>query len=130
MRQSKSENALLLEFFYLMREVGLPVSLREWLTLMEACERGLIGASLTRFYTITRSILIKNEKHYDLFDQCFAHYFADAQAPESLSQLWNSGPRPQIAKPNTQYPGAIIKKNIVQFLKFRSIAQHVPSSLE
>lgn len=83
-------SGFLLEFFYLLREVGLPVSVREWLTLMEACEKGLIGASLTRFYSISRATLIKSEQHYDVFDQCFAHYFADAKAPESLSDALKS----------------------------------------
>lgn len=89
------KRTLFLEFFYLLREVGLPVSVREWLTLMDACNRGLIGANLSRFYSITRAILIKNEQHYDVFDQCFAHYFSDAQAPEALSdalQAWLEEP--------------------------------------
>ena len=57
---------------------------------MEACERGLVGANLTRFYSIARATLIKSEQHYDVFDQCFSHYFADAQAPEALTDALRS----------------------------------------
>ena len=85
MKTTEAKQGIFLDFFYLLREVGLPVSVREWLTLMEACDRGLVGANLTRFYSIARSILVKSEKHYDLFDQCFAHFFADAKAPDALS---------------------------------------------
>ncbi len=95
MSNQPAANGPFLAFFYLLREVGLPVSVREWLTLMEACSRGLIGGNLTRFYSISRAVLIKNEKHYDLFDQCFAHFFADAKVPESLSnalQSWLENP--------------------------------------
>ena len=88
---------LFLDFFYLLRKVGLPVSSREWLTLVEAMARGLVCADLHRFYAISRACLVKHEKHYDLFDQCFVHHFAGAEAPQALSKAideWLQQPLP------------------------------------
>ena len=90
MEESHLNKPPFLDFFELLRTVGLPVSVREWLTFCEACEQGLIGADLGRFYAIARATLIKSEKHYDIFDQCFAHYFADAKVPDSIAEsFWN-----------------------------------------
>ena len=38
---------------------------------------------LYRFYAIARATLVKSEQHYDLFDQCFTHYFAGAERPQA-----------------------------------------------
>lgn len=75
---------LFLEFFYLLRRSGLPVTTREWLTCVEALERGLVAADLKRFYAISRVTLVKNERYYDLFDQCFTHFFLGADPPQAL----------------------------------------------
>ncbi len=88
---------LFLEFFYLLRRVGVPVSSREWLTFVEAMARGLVCADLHRFYAIARATLVKHERHYDLFDQCFVHQFAGAEAPQSLAKAideWLDHPLP------------------------------------
>ena len=50
------------EFFYLLRARGLDVSLGEWLTLLEALERGLHHSSLTGFYQLCRMVLVKKDK--------------------------------------------------------------------
>ena len=52
-------------FFYLLRARGLDVSLNEWLTLMEALEKGLAQSSLTSFYYLARAILVKSETEFD-----------------------------------------------------------------
>ena len=66
---------LFLGFFYLLRQSGLTVSSREWLVFVEALSKGLAAADLYRFYALARATLIKSEQDYDLFDQCFTHYF-------------------------------------------------------
>lgn len=68
-------------FFYLLRETGIPVSPTAFLTLNKALQRGLI-ASLDDFYTASRSILVKSERYFDLFDQVFAHHFEGAELPD------------------------------------------------
>ncbi|MDD4199874.1 MAG: VWA domain-containing protein [Eubacteriales bacterium] len=81
---------MFLEFFYLLRARGLDVSINEWMTLEEALDKGLAKASLTGFYRLCRSILIKTESDYDKFDQVFAEYFKGVETPEDLpEEFWN-----------------------------------------
>lgn len=62
-------------FFYLLRAGGIKVSLTEWLTFIEALNKGLNEASFTRFYHMARAILVKSEADFDKFDQAFLEYF-------------------------------------------------------
>lgn len=90
-------------FFYLLKQVGIPVSPTSFLRLQKALSMGLI-TSLDDFYTDARCILIKNERYFDLYDQVFAHYFkgADLKEPEeielteiarSMLEQWLKNPR-------------------------------------
>ena len=63
---------MFLEYFYLLRAKGLEVSINEWMTLMEALDKGLAHSSFLSFYYLCRSILIKTEADYDKFDAVFA----------------------------------------------------------
>ncbi len=72
---------MFIDFFYKLKEVGIPVSPTAFLTLHKALKQGLI-VSLNDFYTASRSILIKSERYFDLFDQVFAHYFEGAEMPD------------------------------------------------
>lgn len=65
-------------FFYLLRQVGIPVSPTSFLRLQKALSMGLI-TSLDDFYTAARSILVKSERYFDLYDQVFAHHFEGAE---------------------------------------------------
>jgi uncharacterized protein with von Willebrand factor type A (vWA) domain len=62
-------------FFYFLRDKGLKVSLGEWLTLIEALDKGLCNSSLTDFYYISKMILVKSETEFDKFDMIFNEYF-------------------------------------------------------
>jgi len=62
------------EFFYTLRQVGVPVTPTSFLRLQKALSKGLIS-SVDDFYTAARSILVKSERYFDLFDQVFAHHF-------------------------------------------------------
>jgi len=77
-------------FFFLLRKIGIPVSPTSFLRLQKALRMGLI-TSLDDFYTAARSILVKSEKYFDLYDQAFAHRFegAELKEPEAfeLSQV-------------------------------------------
>lgn len=66
---------MLIDFFTALRDAGLPVSLKEFLTLLEALKQQVAFGSLDAFYYLARTTLIKDEKHYDRFDQVFGHYF-------------------------------------------------------
>ena len=77
---------MFLQFFYLLRARGLEVSINEWMTLVEALDKGLANSSLMGFYQLCRSILIKTESEYDKFDQIFAEYFEGIETPEDLPE--------------------------------------------
>lgn len=80
---------MFLEFFYLLRARGLDVSINEWMTLIEALDKGLANASLMGFYRLCRSVLIKSESDYDKFDRVFSEYFQGIETPEDLpDQFW------------------------------------------
>jgi uncharacterized protein with von Willebrand factor type A (vWA) domain len=71
---------MFIDFFYKLREVGIPASPTSFLTLQKALGSGLV-TSLDDFYTTARTILIKSERHFDRFDQVFAHHFQGAEMP-------------------------------------------------
>jgi len=77
---------LFLDFFYTLRQLKVPVSVTEWMTLMEAISKGHAKSSLTNFYFLARAILIKSETFYDQYDQAFAHVFRNAQLPPDIRQ--------------------------------------------
>lgn len=73
---------MFIEFFYQLKQQDIPVSPTAFLTLHKALSHGLIN-SLEAFYTASRSILVKSERYFDLYDQVFAHHFAGAELPET-----------------------------------------------
>jgi uncharacterized protein with von Willebrand factor type A (vWA) domain len=75
------ENGLFVNFFYKLRDVGIPVTPTSFLRLQKALNLGLVN-SLEDFYTSARSLLIKSERYFDLYDQAFAHYFRGIEMPD------------------------------------------------
>ena len=73
---------MFIEFFYQLKDHGVPVTPTAFLTLHRALARGLIP-SLEAFYTVSRAVLVKSERYFDLFDQVFAHYFEGAELPDA-----------------------------------------------
>ncbi|WP_374355245.1 VWA domain-containing protein [Chitinimonas sp.] len=71
---------MLLDFFYQLRAAKLPVSVKEFLSLLEALDQGVVAGSIDDFYIISRAILIKDEKYFDRFDQVFGHYFKGVES--------------------------------------------------
>ena len=81
---------MFIEYFYYLKE-RLPVSITEYMTLIEALDRGLIH-NMVEFYFISRSILCKNEHHFDIYDIAFANFFKNAMVsfPEDIKQeIWD-----------------------------------------
>ena len=86
---------MFVDFFYLMRQRGIPVSLTEWMTLMEGLDKGLAHGSLIGFYHLCRAICVKSEGHFDAYDQCFAEHFGGGEAdPAALERVleWLQSP--------------------------------------
>jgi hypothetical protein len=67
-------------FFFKLREAGIPASPTAFLRLQAALRLGCVQ-SLADFYTASRAILVKSERHFDRFDQVFAHQFTGAEMP-------------------------------------------------
>jgi hypothetical protein len=66
---------MLINFFYTLRAAKLPVSVKEYLTLLEALKAGVIGPSVDDFYFLARTTLVKDETLFDKFDRAFGAYF-------------------------------------------------------
>jgi hypothetical protein len=66
---------MLIDFFLTLKQSGLPVSVKEYLMLCEAMEKGLAHGSVDDFYYLSRASLVKDESHFDRFDRAFAEYF-------------------------------------------------------
>ncbi|UUX50461.1 VWA domain-containing protein [Nisaea acidiphila] len=62
-------------FFYKLKRADVPVSVKEYLTLLEAVQAGLGNYAVTDFYYLSRATLVKDERHLDRFDQVFGHVF-------------------------------------------------------
>ena len=75
---------MLIDFFYTLKKMGLPVSIKELLHLLEAMEKRIAFASLDDFYLLARLCLIKDEKHYDRFDKAFGAYFNELESIDDL----------------------------------------------
>ena len=70
---------MLIQFFFLLREGGLKVSITEFLTLMEVLEKRIAGYSVEEFYYLARACLVKDEALYDRFDRVFSAHFKGIQ---------------------------------------------------
>jgi uncharacterized protein len=72
-------------FFYELKSVGLPVTLREYLTLMEAMEHDLASRRVEDFYYLARASLIKDERNLDKFDRVFGKVFKGVELMEGIA---------------------------------------------
>jgi uncharacterized protein with von Willebrand factor type A (vWA) domain len=72
---------MFVDFFYLLRDSGIPVTPTSFLKLHEALKTGLVKG-LDDFYSAARTILVKSERYFDMYDQLFAHFFRGAELPD------------------------------------------------
>ena len=61
--------------FETLKRAGVPVSLRELLDLHAVVERGVVFADMEAFYQVARTVMVKDERHFDRFDRAFAAWF-------------------------------------------------------
>lgn len=71
---------MLIEFFLHLRNAKLPVSIKEYLLLVECLQKNVIGQSIDDFYHLSRATLVKDERNFDKFDKAFGAYFKGVQA--------------------------------------------------
>ena len=86
---------MFLPFFLELKAAGVPVSLREYLTLIEALDDGMVLYDVEGFYFLARSTLVKDERFIDRYDRVFSHYFRGVEAvsgegtdPRALPEEW------------------------------------------
>ena len=87
---------MFIPFFLELKAARVPVSLREYLTLLEGMEAGLATYDVEAFYYLARATLVKDERHIDRFDQVFSHIFKGVEAlsgeggidPANLPEEW------------------------------------------
>ena len=79
-------DAMLIDFFYTLRAAKLPVSVKEYLTLLEAVREGVIGPSVDDFYVLARTALVKDEALFDKFDRAFSAYFKGVELLADFTQ--------------------------------------------
>jgi uncharacterized protein with von Willebrand factor type A (vWA) domain len=83
---------MLIDFFYTLRAAKLPVSVKEFLMLLDALKASVVGpsnpdaCSMEDFYYLARTALVKDEKHFDKFDRAFAAYFKGADSIADFTQ--------------------------------------------
>ena len=83
---------MLIDFFYTLRAAKLPVSVKEFLMLLDALKANVVGpsnpdaCSMDDFYYLARTALVKDEKHFDKFDRAFAAYFKGADSIADFTQ--------------------------------------------
>ena len=82
---------MLHHFFTQLRAAKIPVTTREYLTLLEALDKGAIDPDIGHFYAVSRAALVKDEKAFDKFDQVFAHVF---KGVETLGDLFGENEIP------------------------------------
>ncbi len=75
---------MLVNFFHVLKDTGVPVTPRELLDLLEAMEQRLAFGDMDDFYSLSRAILVKDEKYYDRFDQAFGLHFQDLEALDDV----------------------------------------------
>ena len=66
---------MLIDFFLKLKSHRLPVSIKEYLTLLDAMGKGVIGQSVDEFYYLSRAALVKDESNFDKFDRAFAEFW-------------------------------------------------------
>src|SRR4051794_36626674 len=66
---------MLIDFFLKLKSHKLPVSIKEYLVLLEALDKKVIGSSVDEFYYLSRIALVKDEANFDKFDRAFAEFW-------------------------------------------------------
>ncbi|PVZ64956.1 vWA domain-containing protein [Pelagibaculum spongiae] len=82
---------MLIDFFYTLKQAQVPVSIREFLDLLGGLKARVVMGSVDDFYQLARCCLVKDERHYDRFDQAFSYYFrgiSNDQLDKEIPEDW------------------------------------------
>ena len=103
---------MFVEFFLKLREARVPVSLREYLTLLEALDAGVVDMNVDDFYFLSRAALVKDERNFDKFDRVFGAYFKGIEflADALFSEIPDEWLRREIEKTLSAEERALLDK--------------------
>lgn len=76
---------MLIDFYFSLKAAKIPVSIKEYLMLLEGLKKQVIEPSIDEFYVLSRTVLVKDEQHFDKFDKAFGAYFNGVQAAVDLN---------------------------------------------
>jgi len=116
-----------IEFFYDLRNAGVPVTPTSFLRLQKALYMGMV-CSLEDFYVVARSLMVKSERYFDLYDRTFSKYFHGIEKPEefereledtirALLKEWLKDPK-QLADLFGIDPNSIPKLSLEELVKY------------
>ena len=75
---------MLISFFQTLKQSGIPVSVKEYLMMLEALQARLAFASVDDFYLLSRACLVKDEKYFDRFDRAFGAWFKEMESIDDV----------------------------------------------
>ena len=103
---------MFVDFFLKLRAARVPVSLREYLTLLEAVDAGVADMNVDDFYFLSRAALVKDERNFDKFDRVFGAYFKGIEflADALFSEIPDEWLRREIEKTLTPEERALLDK--------------------
>jgi uncharacterized protein with von Willebrand factor type A (vWA) domain len=87
---------MFVNFFYALRRQKVPVSLTEWMLLIQALSLGFAESSLQRFYSLARALLVKDVSYYDAYDLAFREAFQGLETPVEICEAllaWLQNPQ-------------------------------------
>ena len=121
---------MLLPFFTALRDAKVPVSMKEWLHLMEAMDKDVAGRRVDDFYHLSRAVLVKDEKHYDRFDQVFGKVFAGIETVGSGDEPTLDVPEDWLKLLNEKYLTDEEKAQIESLGGFEKLMETLKQRLE
>ncbi|MBT6070278.1 MAG: VWA domain-containing protein [Proteobacteria bacterium] len=75
---------MLISFFQTLKNTGIPVSIKEYLIMLEALNARIAFASVDDFYLLSRTCLVKDEKYFDRFDRAFSAWFNEMESIDDV----------------------------------------------
>ena len=119
---------MFVNFFHDLKAAGVPVTLKEYLTLMEALEAPVVHGSVEDFYYLSRAALVKDERNLDRFDQVFGHTFKglDLMSEEEVVEI----PHEWLAKMNEKFLTEEEKAQIEALGGWEKIMEELKKRLE